>query len=78
MRMPSASCCDLIESGYRLKIYEVGIMHRPLLHQNHQGGSTCDGPGLITVLQQELACFNKRSRLQKIERSNRHDGFYRN
>ena len=69
---------DLIESGYRLKVHEVRVMHRPLLQQNHQGCPPGNGPSLIAVLQQELARFCKRTRLQEIKRPDRHGIFHRN
>jgi len=69
---------DLIESGYRLEVNQVRVMHRPLLQQNHQGRPAGDEPSLITVLQQELARFSQRTRLQEIKRSDRHGSFHRN
>jgi hypothetical protein len=69
---------DLIEPWNSLKVHQIGIVQRSLLHQNYQGGPARDWPSLIAVLQQEVARLREGTWLQEIERSNRHDGFHRN
>ncbi len=56
----------------RLKVDQIAIVQRALIHEDDQRGAAAQRAALLTVLLQKLYGFFQGSRLQQIKGTNRH------
>ena len=63
---------DAGQARDRLKIDQVAIMQRALLHQNNQRRAAGDHAAFVAMFLQKFDGFVQRARLQQVKRTNRH------